>query len=81
MERIEALLPQKNPRTFTVLIELAWEEGYIADVAELPGCYTQGETKEEVLKNIREAILLYLEELEESGEDLVFPAVKLVVTI
>jgi predicted RNase H-like HicB family nuclease len=38
------------------------EDGYIvASVPSLPGCVSQGKTKEETLKNIREAIELYLE--------------------
>jgi len=36
-------------------------KGYVADVPELPGCMSQGKTIEQALKNIREAILLYLE--------------------
>ena len=36
-------------------------EGYVADVPELPGCMSQGKTIEAALKNIREAISLYLE--------------------
>jgi len=48
-------------REFYVLIEKG-EDGYFtADVPELPGCHTQGETKEELLANIKEAIELYLE--------------------
>jgi predicted RNase H-like HicB family nuclease len=48
-------------REFYVLIEKG-ENGYlIADVPELPGCHTQGETREELLANIKEAIELYLE--------------------
>jgi predicted RNase H-like HicB family nuclease len=36
-------------------------KGYVADVPELPGCMSQGKTIERALKNVREAILLYLE--------------------
>jgi len=35
--------------------------GYVADVPELPGCMSQGKTIEQALKNVREAIALYLE--------------------
>ena len=35
--------------------------GYVADVPELPGCMSQGKTIERALKNVREAIRLYLE--------------------
>jgi predicted RNase H-like HicB family nuclease len=38
------------------------EDGYfVASVPALKGCWSQGKTKEEALKNIREAIDLYLE--------------------
>ena len=36
-------------------------KGYVADVPELPGCMSQGKTIEQALKNVREAISLYLE--------------------
>ena len=35
--------------------------GYVADVPELPGCMSQGRTVEDAIKNVREAISLYLE--------------------
>ena len=37
--------------------------GYVAIVPALPGCHTQGDTLEEVLENIKEAIALYWETL------------------
>jgi len=44
--------------------------GYIAFVPTLPGCHTQGETIEELMKNVKEAIELYLETLtDEEKED------------
>ncbi len=36
-------------------------KGYVADVPELPGCMSQGKTIEAALKNVKEAIALYLE--------------------
>ena len=42
-----------------VLIET--EEGYAVSCPALPGCHSQGETKDEALENIREAIQLWLE--------------------
>lgn len=39
------------------------ENGYYAYAPELEGCHTQGESFEEVMKNIKEAIELYLETL------------------
>jgi len=51
----------KKKRQFTVIIEEG-EDGYLIGTAlELKGCHTQGKTVDEVLKNIREAIELYLE--------------------
>ena len=39
--------------------------GYVVFVPALPGCHTQGETIEETIENIKEAIELYLETLTE----------------
>ena len=36
-------------------------KGYVADVPSLPGCMSQGKTIESALKNVGEAISLYLE--------------------
>jgi predicted RNase H-like HicB family nuclease len=47
-----------------VVFEKAEEGGYTVYVPSLPGCISQGETKEEALRNIREAIELYLEPAE-----------------
>ena len=48
----------------TVIIEKD-EFGYYAYCPELKGCHTQGDTLDEVLKNIKEAVELYLETLDE----------------
>lgn len=45
----------------TVILEPQAEGGYTVYVPSLPGCISQGETKEEALANIKEAIELYLE--------------------
>jgi len=39
--------------------------GYIAFVPTLPGCHTQGDTIDELLRNVKEAIELYIETLTE----------------
>jgi predicted RNase H-like HicB family nuclease len=36
-------------------------KGYVVDVPELPGCMSQGKTVDAALRNVREAIELYLE--------------------
>jgi predicted RNase H-like HicB family nuclease len=44
------------------------EDGFwVAECPSLPGCVTQGRTKEESVVNIREAIQAYIEALEEDG--------------
>ncbi|MEA3204114.1 MAG: hypothetical protein QOI63_1794 [Thermoplasmata archaeon] len=47
--------------TLTVVLERDAAGGFIASVPALPGCFSQGETLDEVRANIREAIALYLE--------------------
>ncbi len=44
--------------------------GYVAEVPSLPGCYSQGETVEEALANIKEAIELHIEDMIAAGEDI-----------
>jgi len=44
------------------------EDGYTVSCPSLPGCHSQGDTIDEALSNIREAIELYLEVLEEDGQ-------------
>ena len=54
-----------------VILEPQKEGGFTAIVPALPGCISQGETQEKALENIREAIELYLEPIEDetiSGE-------------
>jgi predicted RNase H-like HicB family nuclease len=58
----------KNYR-FSVVIERD-EEGYFAFCPELQGCYTQGETYEEVLENVRDAIRLHVEDRLGMGEEI-----------
>lgn len=44
-----------------VVLEPSEEGGYTAVVPALPGCISEGETREDALANIQEAIQLYLE--------------------
>ena len=47
---------------------LQTDEGWSVSCLDLPGCHSQGESREEALANIREAITLWLEvEAEEAG--------------
>jgi predicted RNase H-like HicB family nuclease len=54
--------------TYHVLL-IDGEGGWItAEVPALPGCISQGRTREEALQNVREAIMAYLESLRERGK-------------
>lgn len=45
------------------------EDGYwVAECPSLPGCISQGKTKEEAIANIREAVELYIEDMVANGE-------------
>lgn len=53
-----------------VVLEPSHEGGYTIYVPALPGCISEGETVEDALANVREAVELYLEPVEDdSGRD------------
>ncbi len=54
---------------FSALIEKD-EDGYFAYCPELQGCYTQGDTYEEALANLEDAIRLHVEERRDRGEEI-----------
>ena len=53
---------------YTVILVPEEEGGYSVEVPALPGCYTQGETKEEAIAMAKEAIELYLDSCKTHGE-------------
>ena len=53
------LQPESNPE---------FRGYYNASVPALPGCFSYGENRSQALTNIREAIELYLEDLQQEGE-------------
>ena len=59
---------------YTVKIHPAAEGGYWAEVPALPGCFTQGDSLEEVTGNVREAMECHLSSLVREG--LPFPVEK-----
>jgi predicted RNase H-like HicB family nuclease len=61
------------PREFEVVLTPEDDGGYSVSVPALPGCASQGETREEALAMIREAIELYLESLDAHGDPLPAP--------
>ncbi|MFH1656407.1 MAG: type II toxin-antitoxin system HicB family antitoxin [Candidatus Nealsonbacteria bacterium] len=59
---------KKKIFSYTVIYQAVFGGGYIAFVPSLSGCHTQGDTLEEAEKNIKEAIQLYLESLDQHRE-------------
>ena len=54
---------------FKVALEKCEEGGYTIYVPSLPGCISEGDTQKEAMENIKEAIALYLEPIE---DDMIF---------
>ena len=53
---------------YRVLIEQDEDGIFVVQVPSLPGCISQGETRKEALRNIKEAVALYLESLRTHNE-------------
>ena len=53
---------------YRVIIEKDEDGVLVARVPDLSGCATEGKTREELMKNVKEAIQAYLEALKEHGE-------------
>ena len=53
---------------YTVILELEHDGGYVASVPALPGCVSQGDNRVEALRNIREAVELYIEDCRAAGD-------------
>lgn len=59
----------KNILTYTVIFEPAEEGGYVVSVPSLPGCLTQGDTFEEAVRMVKDAIKGYLAVLNEQKQE------------
>jgi predicted RNase H-like HicB family nuclease len=57
----------KKEMKYTIIIEKGHESGYVAYAPALKGCVSQGKTKAEALKNVKEAMEAYIEALLEDG--------------
>ena len=73
------MIAMKNYK-ISVVIEKD-EDGYYAYCPELQGCYSQGETYEEVIENIRDAIKLHIEDRIDRGEKIPQPEMTSLTTI
>ena len=52
---------------YTIIIEKGHESGYVAYAPALKGCVSQGKTKAATMRNIKEAMEVYIEALLEDG--------------
>ncbi len=68
-------------RTFPVILVPQSEGGFFVECPSLPGCYSQGETTQEALDNIREAILLTLDDLRALGQPVPEPETPLITSV
>lgn len=55
-------------QSFHVVLTPQPDGGFFIECPALPGCYSQGDSEQEALANIQEAILLVLEDMEATGE-------------
>ena len=53
---------------YSVILEREHDSGYVANVPALPGCVSQGDTRDEALANILEAAELYVRDCREAGD-------------
>jgi len=68
LQCLNILFSRHYSMKFRVLLELDEDGFYVAQVPELPGCISQGKTREEAIENIKDAIRGYLESLKKHGE-------------
>ncbi len=66
---------------YRVLIEQDADDVFVVEVPSLPGCVTQGATRDEALANVREAIAVYVESLEARGEPIPSPSEEEIVEV
>ncbi len=59
---------QVNWMSYTVILEREADGGYVATVPALPGCVSQGDTRDDVMKNICEAADFYIEDCIAAGD-------------
>jgi predicted RNase H-like HicB family nuclease len=48
---------------YKIILQRESDGGYVATIPALPGCVSQGDTREEALKNLKDAAELYVEEI------------------
>ncbi len=73
-EALEAQIHSIIRRPYHRLITGEPQEGYLGEVLELPGCVTAGETPEEALRNLDEAMVVWIESALVHGDRIPEPA-------
>ena len=58
---------------YRILIDQDEDGHFVAQCATLPGCVSQGRTRDEAIANIKDAIAGYLESLKKHGEPIPLP--------
>lgn len=66
---------------YTVVLEQEPDGGYVVSVPALPGCVSQGDSREDALANIREAIQLYVDDCRAAGDPVPTEAGKEIVEV
>ncbi len=66
---------------YRVLIEPDEDGVFVVECPTLPGCISQGKTREEAVANIKEAIAGYLESLEKHGDPVPLPITEEIVQV
>jgi len=56
-------------KQFHVILKRQKGDGFIARCLDLPGCLSEGKTEEEALRNIEDAIRLYLRDIEREARE------------
>jgi predicted RNase H-like HicB family nuclease len=65
----ETISAKSRVYRFSVIIEKD-KDGYFAFTPELQGCYSQGDTYEQAIENIKDAISLHIEDRLDCGEEI-----------
>ena len=65
---LDVIYVEVNSMGYTVILEQEPDGGYVVHAPVLPGCVSQGDTRDEALANIREAMELYIEDCIEAGD-------------
>ena len=74
-EALEVQVQAMLARPFHRVITGEPVEGYLGEVAELPGCFTAGETPHEALRNLEEAMAVWIESALVHGDPIPEPVI------